>query len=98
MSLPPQAATLKDAFGSKEESKRKYSDIMETLTKTGRCRITCRLVEAPTISAGVKKEKVQWKKQDKWPKGKAIKIQLIDEPTKEGILFLMVEDTSINNL
>jgi hypothetical protein len=56
------------------------------------------LADALTITAGVKKEKVKWNKAKKWPKGMALKIDIIDASNEQGIVFRMIEDTSINNL
>lgn len=83
---------------SSEIKARKYTDILTTLTSTGRCKIACSLADALTITAGVKKEKVKWNKAKKWPKGMALKIDIIDASNDQGIVFRMVEDTSINNL
>lgn len=79
-------------------AKRKYTDILQELVSKSFCRIECKLADSLTITAGVKKEKVSWVKAKKWPQGKALKIDIIDTPTWEGISFRMIEDTSINNL
>lgn len=78
--------------------RRKYTDILEELVKQGICRVQCRLAETMTISTGVKKEKGMWKKKNKWPKGKALKIDIIDEDKYKGLTFRMILDTSVNNL
>jgi len=88
----PQAQALPSA------GTRKYTAILADLTSKGFCRVACELKDAPTIMAGVKKEKVAWNKAGKWPKGRALKIDVIDTIDWEGLSFRMIEDTSINNL
>lgn len=78
--------------------RRKYTPILEKLVATALCKVECALVDAKTIIEGVKKEKVSWKKKGRWPKGKALKIEIVDDPTYKGIQFQMILDTSVNNL
>lgn len=78
--------------------RRKYTAILEDLVAHGFSRVACDLVYARTIVDGVKKEKVMWVKRAKWPKGKALKIDIIDEKEYKGLLIKMIEDLSINNL
>lgn len=73
--------------------RRKYTLILEKLTTNKVCEIECIPQDSRTIMEGVKKEKVAWVKKKKWPQGMALKI----EPTKEGIIFKMLVDTSIRN-
>lgn len=77
---------------------RKYTAILETLVKDAVCRVECKLADASTIMNGVKKEKGKWKDKNKWPKGKALDIQIIDETDYKGLIFRMKLDTSVNNL
>lgn len=75
--------------------RRKYTAILEELVSLKAfCRVACTHLDTRTIIDGVKKEKVKWVKNKRWPKGKALKIDI----EKEGILFKSVLDTSINNL
>ncbi len=78
--------------------RRKYTAILEDLVAHGFSRVACELIYARTIVDGVKKEKVLWVKRSKWPKGKALKIDIIDEKEYKGLLIKMIEDLSINNL
>lgn len=78
--------------------RRKYSAILEKLISDSFCRVECKLVDARTIIDGVKKEKVKWKAKSKWPEGKALKIDIVDESDYKGITFRMILDTSVNNL
>ena len=78
--------------------RRKYTAILDKLVNEACCRIECKLVDARTIIDGVKKEKVHWVKKKKWPKGQALKIDIIDETDYKGITFRMILDTSVNNL
>lgn len=77
---------------------RKYTPILQKLVSDALCRVECKLVEARTIIEGVKKEKVRWNKKQRWPKGKALEIEIIESEEYNGILFKMVTDTSVNNL
>jgi hypothetical protein len=78
--------------------RRKYTAILEELINKAVCRVECKLAEAVTIINGVKKEKVKINRAKKWPKGQAIKIDVVDTADFKGILFKRVEDTSIRNL
>ncbi len=78
--------------------RRKYSAILEQLIEKSLCRVECKLADVRTIIDGVKKEKVKWKHKEKWPKGKALKIDIVDESDYKGITFRMILDTSVNNL
>jgi hypothetical protein len=74
--------------------RRKYTAILEALVQRGRCQVECTMLDTKTITEGVKKEKVKWKKKARWPSDKALKIDIV--PT--GILFTAILDTSVNNL
>jgi len=78
--------------------RRKYSPIIEELIAKAVCRIQCELADARTIIDGVKKEKVKWNKKKRWPKGQALKIDIVNEESYKGITFRMILDTSVNNL
>jgi hypothetical protein len=74
--------------------RRKYTAILEELLAKAFCRVECTHLDTRTIIDGVKKEKVKWVKRQRWPKGKALKIDI----EANGVLFKSVLDTSINNL
>lgn len=78
--------------------KTKYTPILEKLVRESICRVECKLAEITTIMNGVKKEKGKWKDKDRWPKGMALKIDIIDEDKYKGLTFRMITDTSVNNL
>jgi len=78
--------------------RRKYTAILDKLVVETICRVECKLADARTIIDGVKKEKVFWNKKKRWPKGQALKIDIVDEETYKGITFRMITDTSVNNL
>lgn len=77
---------------------RKYAPILEELIKKCICRVQCELTEAVTIMHGVKKEKVKWVKDNSWPKGQALKMDVVDTKDYKGVEFKMILDTSINNI
>jgi hypothetical protein len=78
--------------------RRKYTAILEQLVEKAVCRVECKLSDARTIIDGAKKEKMKWKQSAKWPKGQALKIDIVDEDKYKGVTFRMITDTSINNL
>lgn len=80
------------------KTQRKYVPILETLIIKAICRVACELTEAGTIMDGVKKEKVKWVKANKWPIGKALRMDVVDTKEYKGVEFKMVLDTSVNNL
>lgn len=75
----------------KKESKRKYAAVWEKLKAEGRCTLECSHQDTLTIINMVRKEKTIDKNK---PKGKLLK----QEITNTGITFMLVNDTSINNL
>lgn len=99
------ASSLRSSFQNKKMSqvlassgKKKYSPILTELTERKFCRVQCALSDVRTVIGGVMKEKVEWVKKKKWPKGQVLKTQIIDTEDWKGILFKMLEDTSIRNL
>lgn len=83
---------------SPAKTTRKYAPILAELIAKAICRVDCALTETATIMHGVKKEKVKWKAAGKWPKGQAIKMEVVDNKDYKGVEFKMILDTSVNNL
>lgn len=74
------------------KKRRRYQVIWEEIKSKGRCQIECPRVDTQTIINMVHKEK----KFDKSPELKGKVLQ--SRPTDTGVLFVLVQDTSIRNL
>lgn len=70
---------------------RKYTPIWRALKEKGVCVVKCTREDTLTVYNGVRKEKVR---DSHKPKARVIETEM----TEDGIIFRLVEDTSINNL
>jgi hypothetical protein len=73
------------------KSKRKYAEAWKILKEKGIVELECSVQDGHTIINMLRKEKTLDKSK---PKGK----KLTQEFTKTGIIFKLINDTSINNL